>query len=423
MHILIYHIFLILFRAAVFVASLISNKARKWRKGRKDLFVWLQAAIPPNTPLLWMHCASLGEFEQGRPLAEKIRERYPHMKLLLTFFSPSGYEVRKNYSKADWVCYLPLDGPGNARRFLQIVQPALVIFVKYEFWYFYLKEINRRGIPLLLVSALFTPRSIFVKWYGSLHRKMLFFFTQLFVQNMQSKKIIEAAGQLHCTVAGDTRFDRVSEIAEQWKPVVPVEKFASGSRLIVAGSTWPQDEILIQKTLAHLNDLAWKLIIAPHEIDKDHLEKLRLLFPGAQLYSELEKNLQQPATGNCLIIDNIGMLSRLYKYGHVCYVGGGMRPGGLHNVLEAAVYGKPVFFGPHYQKFEEAKRLVRSGAGKPLIQETGNGVFFAQLLKNLFADNEHYMEDCRNAKKFVQDNRGASETILEYIQVNRLLTS
>jgi 3-deoxy-D-manno-octulosonic-acid transferase len=417
-----YNIFLLLFKAATHLASLFDGKAKKWVNGRKDIFRKLQETIPQNEKIIWVHCASLGEFEQGRPVIEKLRTLGTGHRILLTFFSPSGYEVQKKYPGADWVFYLPADGATSARRFLEIVNPSLVIFVKYEFWYYYLKKIKYREIPLLLVSALFRPDMSFFKWYGGLQRKMLSRFDHLFVQNEESKKLIARIGlEGICSVSGDTRFDRVIGIAEKFEPIPSIEKFIGNSKVLVAGSTWKEDEEMLQKAFDSLSDTSLKLIIAPHEITEAHLDDLRKLFPNAILYSQLTVHNSHPTPDTRqLIIDNIGMLSRLYNYASITYVGGGLKTMGVHNVLEAAVYGKPVIVGPFYEKYVEARELVKSG-GALVIK---NEVELAKCITNLF-ENAHSCYDIASnaSKEYVWKNKGATEKITRYIQEKRLLTS
>jgi 3-deoxy-D-manno-octulosonic-acid transferase len=418
--VLFYNIFLVLFRAGIYIASPFNNKAKKWLQGRKNIFLRLENAIPAKEKIIWMHCASLGEFEQGRPLLEKLKSRFPHYRFLLTFFSPSGYEVQKNYKNADWVFYLPVDGPGNAKRFLQIVKPSLVIFVKYEFWYYYLKKIKYREIPLLLVSALFRKDMSFFKWYGSWQRKMLSRFYHLFVQNENSKKLMDEIGLAAiCSVSGDTRFDRVIEIAEKFEPIPIIEQFIGKDKAIVAGSTWKEDEEILQKAFTAIDDRTIKLIIAPHEINDGHLADLKKLFPDAILFSRLTTH-DSRLTTNILIIDNIGMLSRLYKYSSMAYVGGGLKKSGVHNVLEAAVYNKPVIIGPFYEKYIEAAGLVKDGGAIVIKNEAEliNGI------NNLTANAHGSYEKASNASKdYVWKNKGATEKILQFIQEKRLLTN
>ena len=370
-----------------------------------------------------MHCSSLGEFEQGRPLFEKLRNLYPQHKFLLTFFSPSGYEIRKDYKGADWVFYLPLDGQGTARRFLEIVHPSLVIFVKYEFWYYYLKEMKSRDIPVLLVSAIFRKDAIFFKWYGQLQRKMLRCFTQLFVQNQASKELLTGLGLGEKTiVTGDTRFDRVIEIAEAGTDIPVIEQFLKGSLALVAGSSWPGDEKVLQESLEALQDDQLKLIIAPHEIHEDHIGQIQQLFPVNIRFSAANGtgfDPQKLSEAKVLIIDNIGMLSRLYRYARICYVGGGFGEDGVHNVLEAAVYGKPVMTGPVIEKYAEVVELAETGGVIIIDNALEAEAVFDRLLRN----PEEYAFHGGAAKDYVYSRKGATEKILEYIQENRLLTS
>lgn len=406
------------------VAALFNIKAKKWVTGRNRIFEKLEQAIQPDAKLIWIHCASLGEFEQGKPIIEKLKEQGTGHKILLTFFSPSGYEAQKNYKGADWVFYLPMDGPKNAKRFLEIVHPSLVIFVKYEFWFYYLKKIKYRKIPLILVSALFRKDMIFFKWHGSLQRKMLSRFDHLFVQNDSSKKLIDEIGlSAICSVSGDTRFDRVTEIADQWKPIPAIEQFIDNKKVIIAGSTWPEDEEVLQKAFNAISIPDLNLIIAPHEISAKQISFIEELFPNSVLYSELKTRNQKPETSNCLIIDNIGMLSQLYKYATITYVGGGLRKTGVHNVLEAAVYYKPVIFGEYFRKYTEATELVSSGGGLPFNDEKRNGDLLKGIIETLFNNKEEYDFRCNAAGKYVLSNKGASEKIIQFIQEKRLLTS
>lgn len=438
MAVIIYNIFMFLFKGGTHIASLFNNKAKKWVQGRKNIFERLEKAIPKNvqrsrrTPLetpvgeriIWIHCASLGEFEQGRPIMERLKAQDSRHKILLTFFSPSGYEVKKNYDGADWVFYLPMDGPRNAKRFIEMVNPSLVIFVKYEFWYYYLKKINYRNIPLLLVSALFRKDMVFFKWYGGLPRKMLSRFDHLFVQNSASKELVDKLGLSSiCSVSGDTRFDRVMEIAEKFEPIPLVEQFIGNSKAIVAGSTWPEDEEVLQKAFTGITNTSLKLIIAPHDITDKHLKEIKELFPEAVFFSQLTIHPSPHTSHRVLIIDNIGMLARLYKYAYITYVGGGLRSMGVHNVLEAAVYNKIVLMGHFYHKYSEAVGLVLSGGGIPFNNEKKDGVMLKELIEALLMNKEEYNFRSTAAGDFVRSNTGATEKIIRYIQEKRLLTN
>jgi 3-deoxy-D-manno-octulosonic-acid transferase len=412
-----YSIFLRLYRVAVGFSSIWNDKARKWIDGRKDIFEKMRLGVRDSkSGTVWVHCSSLGEFEQGKPLMEKIKRQYPNHKLLITFFSPSGYDIKKNYTGADYVFYLPMDSQRNAGKFLDIVKPTLVVFIKYDYWYYYLSEIRRRKINCLLVSAVFRKDQGFFKWYGGLQRKMLHCFTQIFVQNEESRKLLESIRINHCSVSGDTRFDTVVEISEKFEPVPLVESFISDNKAIVAGSTWPKDDELLQTAFHKLGSDNVKLIIAPHEIHNSHLDELKKLFPVSIRFSELTS----PASlaGNILIIDNIGMLSRLYRYAFITYVGGGFTKDGVHNVLEAAVYGKPVVFGDNYEKYKEAADLVRIGGA---ISISGSDELY-KTLTGLLNDENDYDSRCNASKDYVQENKGATEEVLNYIEMNRLLT-
>jgi 3-deoxy-D-manno-octulosonic-acid transferase len=413
-----YNIFLLMFSLGIRISSLWNKKSRLWLEGRKNIFQRLKTeAGNDNAQHVWIHCASLGEFEQGLPVLEKIKSRYPAYKIILTFFSPSGYEIRKNYQKADGVFYLPLDSPVHAKEFLDILHLRLVIFVKYDYWYYYLSECKKRKIPLLVISALFRKEMNFFRWYGKLSRMMLKFFTHLFVQDRESLSLLETIGIKHnVTVSGDTRFDRVAEITEHFQPLEEVKNFCSNYSILVAGSTWPEDEKIIRQATVEMPEL--KIIIAPHEIHSAHLEQLKLLFPQSVFYSELKTGNGQPATGNSLIIDNIGMLSRLYHYATIAYVGGGFGKG-IHNTLEAAVHGKPVIFGPNHKKFREAVDLVESGAGICI----NNDKELQTCLQKLLNDKEDLYKRSGCAAEYVNRHKGASEKIMHYIAENRLLTS
>lgn len=377
----------------------------------------MEEAFKGNEKIIWMHCSSLGEFEQGRPLLEKFKTQNSKLNILLTFFSPSGYEIRKNYDGADWVFYLPMDSPRNAKRFLKIVNPSLVIFVKYEFWYYYLGEIKNKNIPLLLVSGIFRNEMHFFKWYGNFSRKMLYCFTHFFVQNETSKNLLDGIGLKNVSITGDTRFDRVIEIAENAGSIPIVEEFIGNNKAIIAGSTWPEDEEILQKTMIALNDQSLKFVIAPHEINEKHLSDIEKLFPGSIKYSQFQTSNVKRQTPNILIIDNIGLLSRIYKYAYITYIGGGFNKSGIHNVLEAAVYGKPVLFGPYYHKFQEAADLINNG-GAFNINNADDTITIIQKLEE---NKEEYERSCKNSLDYVYVNKGATDAIMDFIYRNRLL--
>ena len=429
MSLLVYNLFLFLYSLGARLISPWNPKARLWLAGRKNIFERLSRQIRENkvtltgkSPLVWIHCASLGEFEQGRPVLEGLRSAYPEIRILITFFSPSGYEIRKNYAGADFIYYLPMDGAGNAKRFLDIVQPDLVLWVKYEYWFYFLREIKNRNIPLLLVSGLFRKDQVFFKWYGGLYRQMLTFFRHLFVQGEPSASLLKTLPETPpVTVNGDTRFDRVSAIAGTFTPIEEVDSFCKDSPVVVAGSTWQEDEEELDHYANTHPDI--KFIIAPHEIDEAHLKNTESLFKNTVRFSKWKKIYKNPRSHssitqpNVLIIDNIGMLSRLYHYATITYVGGGFGNDGIHNILEAAVYGKPVFFGPVFDRFLEAIELLECG-GAYTVE---NALELEKSMNNLFENKQEYAESCLAALNYTQQNRGATEAILEYIRQNQLI--
>ncbi|WP_243745519.1 3-deoxy-D-manno-octulosonic acid transferase [Segetibacter sp. 3557_3] len=416
---LLYNFFIRLYPLIIRFLSPFNPKARQWRRGRKDLFTLLNNRVAPTDNTIWMHCASLGEFEQGRPLLEKLKSENEGYKIVLTFFSPSGFEVRKDYEGADVICYLPMDSRGNAKRFFDLVHPSLILFVKYEFWYYYLAEAYKRKVPLLLVSGVFREDQPFFRWYGGLHRKMLKAFTHFFIQNADSAELLELLGfKDNVTVSGDTRFDRVLQIAATVRDIPQISSFCNGAEVVVAGSTWGEDD----EEMAHFvnSGAAIKFIIAPHDIGKDRLNECSRLYKKSMLYSAfIAADGKAGENINTLIIDNIGMLSSLYQYATVAYVGGGFGDDGVHNVLEAAVYGKPVLFGPVYQKFVEAGELVACGGAFPVK----NALELEKLLTKLLARDHQYILASHAAANYVMGKKGPTEAIAAYIYENRLLTS
>ncbi len=405
----IYNILIQLFPVVIFISSVFGNtKARLWLSGRKDIFDRIRKQLKPNEKRIWIHAASLGEFEQGRPLIEKIHELYPEFKIFLTFFSPSGYEIRKNYSGADYIFYLPLDTRKNAKQFIDIVQPEKVLFIKYEFWYNYLAEIKSRGIPVYLCSAIFRDNQVFFSWYGVWFRNMLSFFTWFFVQNELSKSKLESIGFSNATISGDTRFDRVYDIATHSREIEAVKTFIGHRYCLVAGSTWQPDEELLSK---YINDsqLPIVYIIAPHEIDGTHILRLENSIQKKSIrFSEIKNN--PVADYQVLIIDNIGMLSSLYRYGKVAYIGGGFGKG-IHNILEAAAFGLPVIFGPNHNKFQEALDLVNQGGAFAISDFNSIKI----LLDTLFTDRKFLIESGQIAENFVKQNVGATDKILSHM--------
>lgn len=416
----LYDIFIICYPLIAKLIAAKNAKAKLWIDGRSQVFEQLKHAFANNNqPVIWMHCSSLGEFEQGRPVAEQLKQQYPNHKLLITFFSPSGYEVQKNYAGADLIFYLPMDNAANAAAFLNIVRPSLILFVKYEFWFYYLREAKQRNIPLLLISGIFRENQPFFKWYGSFHQQMLSCFTHVFVQNDKSKDLLQQIGFTESvSICGDTRFDRVLAIAQQFAPIAEIEQFVGNSQTIVAGSTWTEDDL----ELAHfVNTHTFiKSIVAPHDISKSRLDQCLNYYKNAILFSQWKTNaLHENANYNCLIIDNIGMLSKLYYYASICYVGGGFGNDGVHNVLEAAVYNKPVVFGPEFEKYIEATELLEAGGAFTINSAVDLETAFNEMLN----DEVAYKKACNNAGNYVISKAGATNKIISFIYEKRLLTN
>ena len=391
------------------IAALFNGKAQKWITGRRDWLVNLEIILAnQSNPIIWMHCASLGEFEQGRPILEQLRKSYPKHFLLLTFYSPSGYDIRKEYEGVDHVAYLPLDTRANSRNFLDIVKPRLVIFVKYEFWYHFLKNLQQRKIPTLLISAIFRKEQIFFRPHGGLFREMLKCFTHLFVQEEESKNLLaHKPGLTNVTVCGDTRVDRVLYVVKQERYFPVIEQFSENKKILICGSTWPEDEQLVADWFASATK-EWNLIMAPHDIQESRLLQIEQQFSGDTFrYSQLHKTM--PSSCQVLIIDNIGMLSALYHYARVAYVGGGFGSG-IHNILEPAAYALPICFGPKYYKFEEAKQLIKRG-GAFVIERKGD---LEKTITNLETDN-NYVSSGTAVRKFMEESKGATTQIMAYV--------
>lgn len=389
------------------ITSVFSVKARKWVSGRRGWRSMITGFNKGEDRVLWIHCASLGEFEQGRPLIEEIKNNRPGWKVVLTFFSPSGYEVRKDYRYADLVMYLPSDLPLNVRYFLDHVDPDLVMIVKYEFWYNYLTELRRRKIPTYLVSGIFRPSQYFFRWYGWFTRNMFSVFSHIFLQDAESGKLLEGIGFRDYTVAGDTRFDRVSQIAGSAGELPEIEAFRAGERLFVAGSTWDDDEDIITRYINSRPEIM-KWIIVPHEIGPQHLARIeeKLTVPSVR-YSTLS---ERSGSERVLIIDNIGMLSSVYRYASLAAVGGGFGKG-IHNILEAACWGVPVLFGPNHLKFREATDLIRAGGA---FSFTGFGEF-STTVDNILGDDALYKKAGTVCKAYIAENTGATESVLSFI--------
>ncbi|MEO6630154.1 MAG: glycosyltransferase N-terminal domain-containing protein [Mucilaginibacter sp.] len=408
---LIYNIGVRLYFLVVYLASFFNPKAKLWIHGRKNQsFISLNGCI-------WFHFASLGEFEQGRSVLEQLKLKNPENKIVITFFSPSGYEIRKNTPLADAVYYLPLDTQANARQFIDALKPKMVVFTKYEYWYHFFHETHRRNIPLYIISSVFRPGQVFFKWYGSLHRKMLGFVSHFFVQDEGSKILLQQLNIQNVTVSGDTRFDRVWANAQQPKEIALVNEFKNGHKVFIAGSTWPQDEQLIATLVTQYPD--WKFIIAPHEIGEEKIKRLIDLLPEgtAVRYSQLsaltgsEDDLKsQTSNFKSLIIDNVGMLSSLYQYGDIAYIGGGFGAG-IHNTLEAAAFGLPIIFGPNYSKFKEAHDLIALQTGFSIVDEAELEAVICGLAKN-----DVYKITGEKAKVYVVAHMGATAVIINHIK-------
>ncbi len=398
---LLYTLGIYCYGAIIFLGSKFNAKAKKRYKGQNAVFDYLKNNADKNTEYIWVHASSLGEFEQGRPIMENLKKANSECKILLTFFSPSGYEVRKNYTGADLICYLPLDTPKNVRRFFRLVKIQKAIFVKYEFWIHFLLACKKNNIPTFVVSAIFRKEQVFFKWYGKSYAKVLHVFKTIFVQNEESKQLLESIGINMVQVCGDTRFDRVIEIAEQRKSLPIVEAFKNGQKLIIAGSSWAKDEdLLIEYQQKHPDT---KLLIAPHEIHESHLVEIESKLQNNFVrYSQAIEDTVSSA--NYLIIDNFGMLSSVYQYADIAYIGGGFGVG-IHNVLEAAVYGVPVVWGPNYERFAEARGLITYGGGFSISNYTELETIFNSIDETTG----------QKASEFVQSHKGATEMILQTI--------
>lgn len=401
---LLYNIGICFYKLGIFVASFFNEKVAKLRKGQRDAFAILKKNADANTSYIWFHAASLGEFEQGRPVMEQLKKEQPNTKILLTFFSPSGYEVRKNYAGADIVSYLPLDTPLAAWNFVRLVNPSKVVFIKYEFWPNYLKALKVANVPVYSISAIFRPQQIFFQWYGKWYKNLLKTIQHIFVQDKNSLELLQQNGITNVSVAGDTRFDRVTDLAAQAKRIPLVEAFVKGAdKVIVAGSTWPKDEELLVRYLKLHPDV--KLILVPHEIHTAHITGISKLLDG-KFVRYTDANEENVLTTNCLVVDTIGLLSSIYQYARVAYIGGGFGVG-IHNTLEAVVWNVPVVFGPNYRKFREARELIAIG-----------GAFSIPYYKLLEVEFDKLLNDAKAGKiagEYVKNNTGATNLILKEI--------
>lgn len=404
---LIHEILMRLYGFGIRIASFFNPKAKLWIDGRKNVFRDLQDSIYVNDKIIWFHCASLGEFEQGRPVIEELRERYPHFKILVSFFSPSGFEIRKNYKGADFICYLPLDTRKNAKKFVTLVNPVMAFFVKYEFWPNYLDALHKHGVKTYVFSAIFREKQVFFKKTGGWMRSHLKKINHLFVQDQHSVELLKNIGIDQCSISGDTRFDSVWNTAQFVGKNSAIESFKSTNKLLVLGSSWPEDEAVIADLIEKKID-GLKFIIAPHEIHKDRIEAFidNCSLKGIS-YSQIEgKNLSEY---DVLIIDSIGILREVYAYGDIAFIGGGFGKG-IHNTLEPAVFGMPICFGPKFEKFREAKALIDIGAAH-CIQESKALV---AIVENYLSDTELLEKDAKAAADYVKNNKGATALILAH---------
>ncbi|RXQ92989.1 3-deoxy-D-manno-octulosonic acid transferase [Ancylomarina salipaludis] len=407
--ILFYNLSIFFYTLLVRFASLFNPKAKQWLDGRKSILAKIEAAVKGESNLVWFHSASLGEFEQGRPVIEAFKKKHPDYKIVLTFFSPSGYEIRKNYGDVDFVFYLPVDTKRNAKAFIRLINPKMVFFIKYEFWYHYLNELRKNEVPTYIFSTIFRPKQIFFKPYGGLYRKILNAFTHFFVQNQESIDLLKGIGFENVSLAGDTRFDRVYSIAKQATVLPQLEDFAQGRPVMIAGSTWPKDEEHIIKYI-NASKTDYKYIIAAHEVDENHISNIvsAIEKPYVRFTNATKAEID---AAEVLVVDCIGVLSSLYRYGDISYIGGGFGRG-IHNTLEAACYGMPVIFGPNYHKFKEAKDLIALGGAHSYENY--------EELNSLF-DFYHDDVDARkksgaSSKNYVDEMRGATDKILYTIK-------
>lgn len=420
---MIYNIVIYFVLWGIAIASLFNEKVRKMWRGEREAFKILKQKVDPNAKYIWFHAASLGEFEQGRPLMERIRKDYPQYKILLTFYSPSGYEVRKNYEGADIICYMPVDTRLNAIRFLRLVRPVMAFFIKYEFWSNFLHILKHRNIPTYSVSSIFREDQVFFKWYGRSYAGVLKCFTRFFVQNEESKRLLEGIGITAVDVVGDTRFDRVLQIKEAAKQLPICEAFRTGVassqsadvphhdfKVFVAGSSWPPDENIFIPFFNEHKD--WRLLIAPHVIAEEHLKLILSLIKGKKVVRYTQTTPEEAAEADVLIIDCFGLLSSMYNYGDVAYIGGGFGVG-IHNTLEAAVWNMPVIFGPNNKKFQEAQGLLKSGGGF----EINTYEDFSGLMSSLMNDETFLNQTGDKAGAFVAHLAGATDKVLASVKL------
>jgi 3-deoxy-D-manno-octulosonic-acid transferase len=406
----LYTLGIFLYVAIIRIASFFNKKARQWVLGRKGVFTSLEKWRKENATndVIWFHCASLGEFEQGRPVLEAIRKTNSNTKIILTFFSPSGYEVRKNYSDADWIGYLPADTPSNAKKFIGVLQPKAMLVVKYEYWANYFFEAKKNAIPLFMVSAILRPEQRFFGVLGSFWKKVLGCVTHFYVQTEKTRELLASIGFGNVSLAGDTRFDRVISIAQDAKAIAELERYCKDHLVIIGGSTWPSEERIMAACAGDVNEsnnpLLW--IIAPHEVNADHIRSIQSQFTQSVLWSELKAG--STSDSKVLIVDTIGLLSSAYRYAHIAIIGGAFGKG-LHNILEAATWGMPVVFGPNYEKFEEARKLIEAGGARSFATEDD----VISYIKHLIASADERELSGQKSKTFVLSQGGATEMIIK----------
>lgn len=411
--IIAYNLLILLTRVLIRIVGLFNPKMKLWHKGQSDWYKKLSEGFEPSDRNIWVHAASLGEFEQGRPLIERIRKAYPDHKIVLTFFSPSGYEVRKAYEGADYVCYLPLDSARSARKFIEAVQPSYVFFIKYEYWHHYLQTLRKKDIPTYLVSGIFRPKHIFFQWYGGFFRNMLGCFTHFFVQDKASVDLLKGLGFENSTIVGDTRFDRVNDITTAVSSISVAEAFKGARLLYVTGSSWPADEDLICNYINTNKRTDIVYAFAPHEIHESHLTQIESkLGKGLKVVRYSQATPENVVGADVLIIDNFGLLSSLYAYGDFAHIGGGFGSG-IHNTLEAATFGMPISFGPNYSRFKEAVELVELGAGTVVTDFDS----YKKQLDVLVEDAAFRLEVSRKSADYVAHNCGACEKVLDAVFV------
>lgn len=406
--VLLYDLLVKTYALAIRLSALWNPKAKRWIDGRKNLVEQIESLLDPKEKKIWMHCPSLGEFEQGRTLLEALRTQFPETKILITFFSPSGYEVQKNYPMADHIFYLPIDSRSNARRMVQAINPALAIFIKYDFWLHYLEELKKKESTTILISGIFRPNQHFFGSFPAIGRKMLNSFSHFFVQNEQSLQLLKNAGYNNVTKSGDTRIDRVMSLVRRAEPLEKVEEFTAGQFSVVAGSTWPADEKIL---FPLVNDTTFpvKWIIAPHEISETHLQQIEAQIQKPILrYSRV--NEEHPSDFDVLIIDNIGMLSRLYFYADLAYIGGGFGRS-IHNILEPAAWGTPILFGPKHHKFAEAQAMISTGAAVSIQNEER----LREAFENWYSNKKALGNASEEALKYISENSGATDLVVRWI--------